>query len=63
MLDTLPYQDQKTDGQQMAMEREATYRGTVYPWQCDHVGRMNIMWYVGKFRETALKYLAEPVEA
>ncbi|WP_234684565.1 hypothetical protein [Bradyrhizobium monzae] len=47
----------------MAMEREATYRGTVYPWQCDHVGRMNIMWYVGKFRETALKYLAEPVEA
>ena len=21
---------------------EATYRGTVYPWQCDHVGHMNI---------------------
>ncbi|MBB4373094.1 acyl-CoA thioester hydrolase [Bradyrhizobium sp. cir1] len=33
------------------MEREATYRGTVYPWQCDHVGHMNIMWYVGKFDE------------
>ena len=31
--------------------REATYRGTVYPWQCDHVGHMNIMWYVGKFDE------------
>ena len=30
---------------------EATYRGTVYPWQCDHVGHMNIMWYVGKFDE------------
>jgi acyl-CoA thioester hydrolase len=29
----------------------ATYRGTVYPWQCDHVGHMNIMWYVGKFDE------------
>ena len=28
-----------------------TYRGTVYPWQCDHVGHMNIMWYVGKFDE------------
>jgi acyl-CoA thioester hydrolase len=28
------------------MEQEATYRGTVYPWQCDHVGHMNIMWYV-----------------
>jgi acyl-CoA thioester hydrolase len=30
---------------------EATYRGTVYPWQCDHIGHMNIMWYVGKFDE------------
>jgi acyl-CoA thioester hydrolase len=30
---------------------QATYRGTVYPWQCDHVGHMNIMWYVGKFDE------------
>jgi acyl-CoA thioester hydrolase len=30
---------------------EATYRGTVYPWQCDHVGHMNIMWYVSKFDE------------
>ena len=33
------------------MEADATYRGTVYPWQCDHVGHMNIMWYVGKFDE------------
>ncbi len=33
------------------MEAEATYRGTVYPWQCDHVGHMNIMWYAGKFDE------------
>lgn len=33
------------------MASEATYRGTVYPWQCDHVGHMNIMWYVGKFDE------------
>jgi acyl-CoA thioester hydrolase len=28
-----------------------TYRGTVYPWQCDHIGHMNVMWYVGKFDE------------
>jgi acyl-CoA thioester hydrolase len=28
-----------------------TYKGCVYPWQCDHVGHMNIMWYVGKFDE------------
>ena len=33
------------------MAADATYRGTVYPWQCDHVGHMNIMWYVGKFDE------------
>ena len=30
---------------------EVTYRGTVYPWQCDHMGHMNVMWYVGKFDE------------
>ena len=30
-----------------------TYRGTVYPWHCDHVGHMNTMWYVGKFDEAA----------
>lgn len=28
-----------------------THRGTVYPWQCDHNGHMNVMWYVGKFDE------------
>lgn len=28
-----------------------TYRGVVYPWQCDHMGHMNVMWYVGKFDE------------
>jgi acyl-CoA thioester hydrolase len=28
-----------------------TYRGVIYPWQCDHVGHMNVMWYVGKFDE------------
>jgi acyl-CoA thioester hydrolase len=33
------------------MPSAATYRGTVYPWQCDHVVHMNIMWYVGKFDE------------
>jgi hypothetical protein len=39
---------------------EATYRGTVYPWQCDHVGHMNIMWYVGKFDEANWNFLARP---
>jgi acyl-CoA thioester hydrolase len=32
-------------------EARLTYRGTVYPWHCDHMGHMNVMWYVGKFDE------------
>jgi acyl-CoA thioester hydrolase len=32
-------------------EHPITYRGAVYPWHCDHVGHMNVMWYVGKFDE------------
>ena len=32
-------------------ELAITHRGTVYPWQCDHVGHMNIMWYAAKFDE------------
>ena len=32
-------------------DRITTYKGTVYPWHCDHVGHMNVMWYVGKFDE------------
>ena len=25
--------------------------GVVYPWHCDHMGHMNVMWYAGKFDE------------
>ena len=32
-------------------EPEVTYQGVVYPWHCDHMGHMNVMWYVGKFDE------------
>ncbi len=32
-------------------ELPITYRGTVYPWHCDQMGHMNVMWYVGKFDE------------
>ena len=35
-----------------------TYRGTVYPWQCDHMGHMNVMWYVGKFDEATWQLFA-----
>lgn len=36
-----------------------TYRGTVYPWQCDHMGHMNVMWYVGKFDEATWHLFAQ----
>ena len=35
-----------------------TYRGTVYPWHCDHMGHMNVMWYVGKFDEATWQLLS-----
>ena len=28
-----------------------TYRGMVHQWHCDHMGHMNVMWFVGKFDE------------
>jgi acyl-CoA thioester hydrolase len=30
---------------------DVTYKGAIHPRHCDHVGHMNIMWYVGKFDE------------
>lgn len=39
-------------------ESMVTYRGTVYPWHCDHMGHMNVMWYVGKFDEATWHLLA-----
>jgi acyl-CoA thioester hydrolase len=39
-------------------ESIVTYRGTVYPWHCDHMGHMNVMWYVGKFDEATWQLMA-----
>ncbi len=39
-------------------ERPLTYKGTVYPAQCDHMGHMNVMWYVGKFDEATWNLFA-----
>src|SRR5262244_3777702 len=36
-----------------------TYRGTVYPWQCDHMGHMNVMWYTNKFDEASWQLLSK----
>jgi acyl-CoA thioester hydrolase len=40
------------------MNPTTTYFGTVYPWHCDHMGHMNVMWYVGKFDEALWNLLA-----
>ena len=37
-------------------ELPITYRGTVYPWHCDQMGHMNVMWYVGKFDEATWQF-------
>jgi len=36
-----------------------TYRGVVYPWQCDHMGHMNVMWYTGKADEAIWNFFAD----
>ncbi|HUJ25744.1 MAG TPA: thioesterase family protein [Myxococcales bacterium] len=42
----------------MDPEKPITYRGTIYPWHCDHMGHMNVMWYAGKFDEASWSLLA-----
>ena len=36
-----------------------TYKGTVYPWHCDQMGHMNVMWYTAKFDEATWNLFAE----
>jgi acyl-CoA thioester hydrolase len=40
------------------MDLIETQRGTVYPWQCDHMNHMNVMWYVGKFDEATWNFFS-----
>ncbi len=35
-----------------------THRGVVYPQQCDHMGHLNVMHYVGKFDEATWQMFA-----
>ena len=35
-----------------------TARGTVYPWQIDHVGHMNVQFYIARFDEASWQLLA-----
>ncbi len=40
------------------MQSLLTYRGAVYPWHCDQMGHMNVMWYVEKFDEATWQLLS-----
>jgi acyl-CoA thioester hydrolase len=36
-----------------------TYRGAVFPWECDWNGHMNVRFYVGKFDEGTWQFMAQ----
>ena len=40
-----------SDVERSASELMVTARSVVYPWHCDQMGHMNVMWYTGKFDE------------
>lgn len=44
---------------QGSSEPIATYLGVVYPWHCDHMGHMNVMWYVSMFDEATWHFFGE----
>jgi acyl-CoA thioesterase FadM len=39
-------------------EWKITHRRIVYPWHCDHMGHVNVMWYAGKFDEACWQLLS-----
>ncbi|MEW5873054.1 MAG: thioesterase family protein [Chloroflexota bacterium] len=39
-------------------EPPITYRGVVYPWQCDQMGHMNVTFYTAKFDEATWQLFA-----
>lgn len=36
-----------------------TYRGSVFSWECDDVGHMNVRYYVAKFDEASWQLMAK----
>jgi acyl-CoA thioester hydrolase len=41
------------------VQRNATYRGAIYPWHCDQMGHANAAWYVGRFDEATWAFLSD----
>ena len=54
-VETVP----SADLEEVAPELLIAARGVVYPWQCDHMGHMNVMWYTGKFDEATWHLLSQ----
>jgi acyl-CoA thioester hydrolase len=51
-LTTIVKQELSVSAPQQVLPRLlVTARSVVYPWHCDHMGHMNVMWYTGKFDE------------
>ena len=42
----------------MQPEPLVTFRGVAYPWHCDHMGHMNVTWYVSRFDEATWNLFA-----
>jgi acyl-CoA thioester hydrolase len=54
-----PSKAYSTGSEQSLPELITTSRSVVYPWQCDHMGHMNVMWYTGKFDEATWHLMGE----
>src|SRR5262252_6365260 len=46
------------DGRAALPEALVTYRGAVYPTECDHMGHMNVAFYVAKFDQATWQLFA-----
>lgn len=40
------------------MIKNPTHLGVVHPWHCDHMGHMNVMYYVNKFDEASWNFFS-----
>ena len=57
--ETKPESVRSVDLEEVAPELLIAAQGVVYPWQCDHMGHMNVMWYTGKFDEATWHLLSQ----
>lgn len=39
------------------MHDTANHRGVIYPWQCDQMSHLNVMWYMNRFDEASWTFI------